>query len=139
MKWFLKGLVVVFLAVLTTLVGFILWYRWDCAKNRGFTFGYWGEYNTVSNALVHLPGVTILSSFYNHDITLEEFGFDIRTSEGREVHLGFSETDPIREMSGEKLSRALSEKIQKQASNNTVSLTESAGAASAGYLFRYAE
>jgi hypothetical protein len=37
-------------AVLVLFVGFILWYRWDSGTNHGYHFGYYGEFNRVSNA-----------------------------------------------------------------------------------------
>ena len=93
-------------------VAFVGWYRWDSAKNRGYTFGYFGEFNTVRNALAAIPGVTVLDSGGNEDIVFEELRFDIRTSNGRQLRLWFGEQDPIRKMSGEKLARALVERIE---------------------------
>jgi hypothetical protein len=95
----------------------VLWYRWDSGTNHGYSLGYWGQFNTVSNALAKLPGVTIVKSGANADVTMEEFGFDITTAEGRQVHVWFSETDPIRKLSGEALPKALTEKIRKESSN----------------------
>lgn len=50
----MKTLVVVLLLVGLP-AGFIGWYSWDSGRNRGFEFGYYGEYNSVSNALASLP------------------------------------------------------------------------------------
>jgi len=75
-------------------VGFIPWYSWDRSRNRGHTWGYWGEFNTVSNTLAQLPGVIIIKVYCNRDLTLEEFGFDILTAEKQKLHIGFDENDP---------------------------------------------
>lgn len=113
MKWLVS--ILLFFAV--ALVAFILFYTWDSKQNRGFRFGYYGQYNTVRNALEDLPGVSIVGWGYNQDVTLEEFVFTVRTDEDREIKLWFNEADPIRKMSGEKLSTALMEKIEKASSN----------------------
>ncbi len=95
----------------------VLWYRYDSGTNHGYSWGYWGQFNTVSNSLAKIPGVTIIKFGCNADVTMEEFGFDITTTEGRQVHVWFSEDDPIRKLSGEALSKALLEKIRKESSN----------------------
>src|SRR5688572_6052170 len=64
-------------------------YHWDSNTNRGFTFGYYGQFNTVSNALARFKGVTIFRSWHNCDVTLEEFGFDVKTSEDRLLKIYF--------------------------------------------------
>ena len=110
---------------LVALVGGGAWYFiWDCSHppaNDGSIRGraYWSEFNTVSNALAKLPGVTILESYYNRDITLEEFGFDILTADRRKIHVGFEEKDPTRRLSGAELDKALL-KIIKQSSNHAM-------------------
>ena len=86
------------------------WYKWDTSANHGLSYGYYGQYNTVSNAFARLPGARILDTFYNADITLEEFGFEIETG-GRSVTISFSEQDPIRRMSGTQLNKTLSARI----------------------------
>ena len=95
----------------------VLWHRWDAGTNHGHRCGYWGQFNTVSNALASLPGITIVKSGGNADITMEEFGFEVVTSDGRQLHVGFSETDPVRKLSGEALTKALLEKMSKLSSN----------------------
>lgn len=105
------GLWLVLIALLMFSALLLLW-RWDSALNRGHTFGYYGQYNMVSNALAKLPDVRVLSGGHNHDITLEEFHFDIRTSEGRDIVIWFNEDNPVRKMSGQELSQALTNMIQ---------------------------
>jgi hypothetical protein len=107
---------VVLVLVIVLGVGFISLYRWDSVRNRGHKWGYWGEFNTVSNALATLPGVTILNAYCNQDVTLEEFGFDILTAQKQKLHIGFDENDPGRVLSGEALRAALLSQIQKQSS-----------------------
>ena len=106
------------LAVLVgSLVAFLFWYRCDSAENRGFTFGYYGTFNTVSNALASLPGVTVLGAGYNADVTLEEFGFRIMARQNRELDIWFAERDPIRRMSGRQLARELEHRIGEMSPN----------------------
>src|SRR5689334_9915447 len=65
-------------AVAGVLMALITLERWDEPKNHGLSWGYWGEFNTVSKALAQVPGVTISQSWCNADfLALEEFGFDI--------------------------------------------------------------
>ena len=87
------------------------WYRWDSSRNRGYTFGYYGELNRVGNALAQIPGVKILGSAHNPDITLEEFTFYIRTDDGARVQLWFGERDPARRLSGKRLMAELRRRI----------------------------
>lgn len=94
-------------------VAIFCWYGWDSGKNRGLRFGYYGEFNTVSNALAHLPDVHVLKSWHNADITLEEFGFDINRK-GQPLKIAFDESDPIRKMSGADLEKALSQLVEKE-------------------------
>src|SRR5437899_10724714 len=102
--------IVAFACIIVFTVGFLLWYRWDSSANRGYHFGYYGEFNTVSNALSALPGVVITNSWHNADVTLEEFGFDLLWK-GRELKIFFGARDPVRELSGADLQRALAKLI----------------------------
>ena len=69
-----------------------------------------------------IPGVTILKAWYNADITLEEFGFDILV-QGHSVKLAFEEKDPVRKLSRGDLERALLEMIRKESSNQSMQPT----------------
>jgi len=112
-----------FVAILAVPVGvvaaLICYYSWDSAKNRGFTFGYYGEFNTVSNALARISSVAILNSGYNADLDLEEFLFEIRTADGRTNRMFFSVKSPIRKMSGKQLETALIQEIERVSSART--------------------
>ena len=93
--------------LLGAIIGLISWERWDEPKNHGLSWGYWGEFNNVSNALAQIPGVTVSQAWYNADfLTLEEFGFVINSG-GRSWRIGFEEKDPIRRLSGNQLQLAL--------------------------------
>jgi hypothetical protein len=67
--------------------------------------------------MTRLPGITIVNSGHNADVTLEEFGFDITTKTGRPLYIWFAEGDPTRALSGERLTKALAERIEKESSN----------------------
>ena len=95
-------------------VAFIGWYRWDSAQNRGFEFGYFGTVNRVRHTLAAIPGVTITRDWANPDMTIEEFGFDIRTNTSQPLHLAFQESDPLRKLSGQQLTDALTARIQQE-------------------------
>jgi len=103
--------------LIVAVVGFVVWYRWDSGENHGFRFGYFGQFNTVSNTLASLPGVKIMESGYNADVTLEEFGFTVLTDRGREMKISFGERDPVRRMTGSELTSALRRRIDKELSN----------------------
>jgi hypothetical protein len=90
--------------------GYIGWYFWDSSRNRGSEFGYYGEFNRVSNTLASIPGVVVTQAWHNLDLTLEEFGFDL-TITGRPVRLFFGETDPIRNMRRDAAVAALQNRI----------------------------
>jgi hypothetical protein len=108
----MNKILLAFAAMVGVVVMLIFFYRWDSGKNRGNTWGYYGEFNTVSNSLAKIRGVTIRSSWHNADVTLEEFGFDITTPDGRELKIFFGENSPIRKLSGNELEAALAEEIK---------------------------
>jgi hypothetical protein len=109
MKWIIVGL----LAIATMFFAFVFWYRWDSETNHGLTFGYWRAYNNISNSIAQLPGVTIVGTGYNADVTLEEFGFDVKDQNSRVLKIWFNEEDPIRKMTGDQLKSALTKKINE--------------------------
>lgn len=119
----MKRTIIILSTVVAVCIAGIMLYRWDSETNRGYRRGYWGQFNTVSNALARLPGVTIVKSGCNADVTLEEFGFDIVTADGRQVHVWFSEDDPIRKLSGDALSKALLEKLRNESTNQPAAAT----------------
>ena len=82
------------------------WYGWDSTRNHGLTFGYYGQFNCTYAALASIPGVAITNAWYNHDVSLEEFGFDVVVT-GKPVRLFFGERDPIRTMNRDRARAAL--------------------------------
>src|SRR6266496_1312189 len=114
----MKLLLIIVLVVIAIPVAFIAWYGWDSARNRGSEFGYYGDYNRVSNALASIPGVTITQAWHNLDLTLEEFGFGI-TITGHPVRLFFSETDKIRDMQRDAAVAVLRQRIPAELSSSS--------------------
>ncbi len=112
MRWPATVLAVLIAAVFA----FFAWHRWDSAKNRGFTFGYYGEFNTVGNALSEIPGITVSGDGGNDDITFEDYMYNTKTADGNELVLWFAEREPIRTMSGRTLKDALLKKIEEESS-----------------------
>jgi len=110
----MKTFLVILAPVLVLFVVFILWYRWDSGTNHGYQFGYYGEFNRISNALASIPGITITQSWHNCDVTLEEFGFIATTRSGESVQIALGERDRIRSLSGESLVHALTTEIQSR-------------------------
>jgi hypothetical protein len=105
-------ILVTLMAVIGLLVMAGFYYHWDSDRNRGHTCGYYGEFNTVSNALAKMSGLTIVSSWHNADVTLEEFGFEVKTKEGRVLKLCFSEKSPLRQLAGDRLDHALAKEVR---------------------------
>jgi hypothetical protein len=89
------------------------------ATNDGKEYGYYGEFNRASNALVAIPGIRITNVWMNRDTVLEEFGFDIVTMNGQPVHIGFDERDPRRKLSRTELTKALAAEIQQKTQATT--------------------
>jgi hypothetical protein len=116
----MKAALILLGSVLAGLLLLLFVEQCDERKNRGYTWGYWGEFNTVSNCLAKLPGVTVTKAWQNADfLKLEEFGFDA-LAQGRQISLLFGEKDPARRLSGRNLERALLEMIGKQSSNHSM-------------------
>lgn len=84
---------------------------WEHKNGRWYHYGYWDEYLNISNALATLPGVYILGTWCNEDLTLEEFGFYLKVDGTESIHIDFSEDDRTRSLTGEKLVAALRERI----------------------------
>lgn len=110
----MKKLIVILAAPVASFVALVLLYRWDSDTNHGFQFGYYGEFNRVSNALASISGITITQAWHNCDVTLEEFGFTATTSSGESVRIAVGERDHIRTLSGDLLVQALQTEIRKE-------------------------
>jgi len=103
----MKKLILILSAVAVVFVGFVFWYRWDSGTNHGYQFGYYGEFNRVSNALASISGITITQAWVNCDVTLEEFCFNAKMASGEPVRIAVGERDRIRSLSGALLVQAL--------------------------------
>lgn len=114
MKWRVTALAVTTIA----LGAFLVWNRLDAAQNRGYKFGYWGQFNRVGNALSEIQDITVTGKGGNKDITFEEFIYKVETADGQELSLWFMERDPIRKMSGRQLTEALLKKIEAESSDS---------------------
>ena len=110
----MKKLIIILSAAVGLFVGFVLWYRWDSGTNHGFRFGYYGDFNRVSNALASIPGITITQAWHNCDVTLEEFGFTATNRMGESFRITVGERDPIRRLSGDSLVQALQTEVAKK-------------------------
>ena len=105
--------------IIVTVVGYVLFYRWDIAKNRGYEFGYYGVFNRIAHSLESIPDVSsVTTTAMNVDISLEEFGLDVILKDERTIKLFFQERDPIRSLSGQKLRTALEGLLKAQEINS---------------------
>ena len=110
-----KNLLLSITLIILTLIGYVLFYRWDIAKNRGYEFGYYGVFNRIVHSLESIPDVSgITTTAMNIDISLEEFGLDVILKDERTIKLFFQERDPIRSLSGQKLRTALERLLEAQ-------------------------
>ena len=88
-------------------------------RNNGKEYGYYGDFNRASNAVLAIPGVRITNSWLNPDLTLEEFGFYVVTQTGQSVPISFGERDPLRKLSRAQLSAALAAEIKQKTKEAT--------------------
>ena len=110
-KYLFRSITLVIVAV----VGLVLLDRWDKAENRGYEFGYYGVFNRITHSLESMPDVSgVTATAINIDISLEEFGLDVTLKDGRAAKLFFQERDPIRSLSGQKLTAALENLLVSQ-------------------------
>ena len=85
-----KNLLLSITLIIFTLIGYVLFYRWDIAKNRGYEFGYYGVFNRIFHCLESIPDVSgITTTAMNIDISLEEFGLDVILKDERTIKLFF--------------------------------------------------
>ncbi len=85
-------------------------------ENTGKESGYYGEFNRILHSLERMTNVTVVDSWMNKDITLEEMGFTLQTENGQRLKISFEERNPIRKMKKEKLDLAVRELIEKEKS-----------------------
>jgi hypothetical protein len=108
----MKSVLITLLVLISAVVAFIAWYQFDSAQNHGYEFGYYGDFNRVSNALVFIPAIQVTEFLMNRDVTLEEFGFKVVKASGDVVWITFGERDPVRELSGDRLHLALKKQLE---------------------------
>jgi hypothetical protein len=111
----LQILLVVALLIASSALGAVFWLRWDSSINRGWDWGYFGDFNRVKYALLKIEGVQILDEYSNKDVTLEEFGFKVKTLKDGVVRIDISEEDGIRRLKGSQLADALNLRITRKA------------------------
>ena len=100
------------LVSLIALVAGLFWlYGWDARENRGYHWGYWGQYNRVLDGLRRTSGGTVDRLYANEDLSMEEFGFVVRIPGRQELKMHFGETDGIRSLHGSDLDNALRARI----------------------------
>jgi hypothetical protein len=102
----LRRIIWVSVGLLTFLGAYLLFQVWDGGKNRGYTWGYWGDLNRVSSCLKELPGVSIVDVWYTDDWSLEEFRFDLMV-EGKPVRINFGGDHFFSKESGPELKKTL--------------------------------
>lgn len=110
--------VLILFALLAVPIGAIGIGLLESSHNRGWEFGYFGEFNRVRHILLSLPGISIKEEWSNNDLTLEEFAFKIEV-ERRPVLLEFSEANPVRTMPRDsaraELKRWIAEELRRPA------------------------
>ena len=92
------------------------WLAWQAGLlgDWGVESGYYGQFNRVKLVLESMPGVRIENHWQPHDVTLEDFGFDVRTKEDRPVRLNFGEGSPqMRERDTARLRAFIEAEIEK--------------------------
>ena len=88
-------------------------YVWDSNRNRGFLWGYYGDFNAISNELARVPGVTITNYWHNLDVSLEGMSFDLIV-QGDPVTIFIRQSDPIRRLRKDALSNAVASLIEAE-------------------------
>lgn len=91
----------------------ILTYQLDSHNNFKLHWGYYGDYNRVTDAITSIPGALILDSWANGDITLEEFAVTVRTPAGDTIEMFFEEDDQVRHWHGSRLVEALKRRMDQ--------------------------
>ncbi len=79
-----------------------LYFGIGIAGREGWTIGYYGKFNRVRNVTEHMPDVQIIDTWQHRDVTLEDFGFTIRSDSGRTAEVNFMENSPQMKMNAPK-------------------------------------
>ena len=91
----MRGFLIIIAVLIIGLFAIVGWYFFDGSRNRGFEFGYYGEFNRLSNRLASIPGVVVTNDWHHNDLTLEEISFDL-TFKGQPLQLRFGQDNAIR-------------------------------------------
>ncbi len=89
----------------------------DGSKNRGFHFGYYGQYNRIIDAIERLPEYELIKAHANLDGVLEEIWLDIKTKDGETIKMFIGQNEEYRKLKGEALADELRMGIRKARSN----------------------
>lgn len=83
-------------------------------ENTDKESGYYGEFNRILHSLERMTNITVVDSWMNKDITLEEMGFTLQTDQGQQLKISFGERNPIRKLRNQKLDEALRTMIEEE-------------------------
>lgn len=91
----------------------------DRRLNLGYHVGYHGELNKIVDAFETMPEIVEARVVgYNPDVAIEEMCIGIDTGKGQKLKIWFSESDPIRQFSGDSLHDALSRRMAEAIKEN---------------------
>ena len=85
-------------------------------ENTGKESGYYGEFNRILYSLERMTNITVVDSWMNKDITLEEMSFTLQTDQGQQFKISFGERNPIRKLKKQELDNALRTMIEEERS-----------------------
>jgi hypothetical protein len=108
------GLALLVLVVVLCFCTYWSYWSWSSKTNDGATHGYYGEFNRVASALESIPGVVITDSWQHKDVTLEDFGFQMRSGDTEDIHLRFHEGNDVVKLRGRELVRKLQTMIEQE-------------------------
>jgi len=111
-------LALLILVVFLSFFAYWSYWIWSSKTNDGATHGYYGEFNRVAAALESIPGVVITDSWQHKDLTLEDFGFQVRSGDTEVIHLRFHEGNDVVRLKGSELARELQAMIEQRKSAN---------------------
>jgi len=62
-------------------------------------FGYYGQFNQVQRIIRGMPELKILDHWQHHDISMEDFGFEVEMRSGEKRWINFYEKSPQMKLS----------------------------------------
>ena len=120
-KTVFKIIVAVPAVVAVLVILFIGWFAfYFLLPDMGLEFGYYGQFNRVKHVIEDMPGTVIIDHWQHQDVTLEDFGFSVRLSDGRVVKIDFQENSPqMKERSKSRLRDFIQDQIYATGANDT--------------------